>query len=153
MWSIFRRKRRKKTETPAPALQASESSAVTIPALPQPQPLPPSSLPSLEQHSPKPSKEHLLLIDPDDQLVCSGPSTGMPLLAKLGLLNALEETESRVEDTPSRGNPTTSLGLASAVSATGNYWDLVLARCDQNLMHSLIKVWDVFPLRHWQLTC
>ncbi|OKL61515.1 hypothetical protein UA08_03104 [Talaromyces atroroseus] len=38
-------------------------------------------------------KAHLLMIDQDDQIVYSGPSTGMPLFARLGLLQTVEVSE------------------------------------------------------------
>ncbi|KAM0755493.1 hypothetical protein T439DRAFT_4590 [Meredithblackwellia eburnea MCA 4105] len=84
--------------------------------------------------------EHLLLIDTDDQLVCSGPSSGMPLLVKLGLIHTVEVSESNVEETPSRGNPTTSLGLSTALTAAGDCYNLILQRCPAHLLDRLIRL-------------
>lgn len=75
-----------------------------------------------------------------DQLVCSGPSSGMPLLAKLGLLNTVEVSESNVDNTPSRGNPSTSLGLAAAVTATGDFFSLIVQRCPLDILNRLIRL-------------
>ncbi|WVF67228.1 hypothetical protein IAT40_001976 [Kwoniella sp. CBS 6097] len=96
-------------------------------------------------HSPptKPPKDHLLLVDPDDQIVYSGPSSGMPLFARLGLLRTVEVSEGLQEDSQSTSHSAAAIGLTSASSPSRDYFDMCLQRCPQELMNTVF-----FPLLH-----
>ncbi|WWC73361.1 uncharacterized protein I206_107328 [Kwoniella pini CBS 10737] len=99
-----------------------------------------------------PTKDHLLLIDPDDQIVYSGPSSGMPLFARLGLLRTVEVSESEQDSSQFASHSSSAFGITSAVSASRDYFDMCLQRCPQELMNSLIghhlSTPVFFPLLH-----
>nr|ODN92863.1 hypothetical protein L204_05032 [Cryptococcus depauperatus CBS 7855] len=100
------------------------------------------------------AKEHLLLIDTDDQLVYSGPSSGMPLFARLGLLRTVEITESDKDEGDFQSHSVTALGLTTALSASTSrdYYDMCLEKCTREMMFSLIGMHFAttvfFPLLH-----
>nr|XP_019047902.1 hypothetical protein I302_04522 [Kwoniella bestiolae CBS 10118]OCF26832.1 hypothetical protein I302_04522 [Kwoniella bestiolae CBS 10118] len=104
------------------------------------------------QTSAHPTKDHLLLIDPDDQIVYSGPSSGMPLFARLGLLRTVEVSESEQDGNQFSSHSSSAIGITSAVSASRDYFDMCLQRCPQELMNSLIghhlSTPVFFPLLH-----
>jgi hypothetical protein len=83
-------------------------------------------------------KAHLLLIDQDDQIVHSGPSTGMPLFARLGLLRTVEVSESDKSAIIFSSHSAGALGITGASRSSCDYFDLCLQRCPQELMFKLI---------------
>ena len=83
-------------------------------------------------------RQHLLLIDPDDQIMHSGPSSGMPLFARLGLLRTLEVTESQGAVTQFDSHSSAALGIVSPAATDSDYLDLCLQRCPSALMASLL---------------
>ncbi|WRT68787.1 uncharacterized protein IL334_005767 [Kwoniella shivajii] len=96
--------------------------------------------------------DHLLLIDPDDQIVYSGPSSGMPLFARLGVLRTVEVSESDQDSSQFASHSSSAFGITSALSPTRDYFDMCLQRCPQDLMNSLIghhlSAPVFFPLLH-----
>ncbi|WVQ94815.1 hypothetical protein IAU59_001898 [Kwoniella sp. CBS 9459] len=76
----------------------------------------------------QPPKDHLLLVDPDDQIVYSGPSSGMPLFARLGLLRTVEVSEGVREDSQFTSHSAAAIGLTSASSTSRDYFDMCLQR-------------------------
>ncbi|WVQ81680.1 hypothetical protein IAT38_003805 [Cryptococcus sp. DSM 104549] len=89
-------------------------------------------------------KQQLLLIDPDDQIVYSGPSSGMPLFARLGLLRTVEVVEGD-NTRPGGGgagefssHSSGALGLTSALTNTRDYFDMCLVKCPQDRMLLLL---------------
>ncbi|KAF1814417.1 hypothetical protein P152DRAFT_512783 [Eremomyces bilateralis CBS 781.70] len=99
-----------------------------------------------------PGKEHLLLIDSDDQIVYSGPSTGMSLFARLGLLHTVEVSESDRTVTSFASHSVGALGITGATTSSSDYLDLCLQHCPQELMFKLINYHlgtpIFFPLLH-----
>ncbi|KAF7561742.1 hypothetical protein G7046_g2399 [Stylonectria norvegica] len=83
-------------------------------------------------------KEHLLLIDSDDQIVYSGPSTDMPLFARLGLLHTVEVSESDKTGTDFASHSADALGITGATTSSGDCFDICLRNCPQELMIKLI---------------
>ncbi|EHY58228.1 hypothetical protein ABEF92_006017 [Exophiala dermatitidis] len=100
----------------------------------------------------KSGKEHLLLIDSDDQIVYSGPSTGMPMFARLGLLQTVEVSESNTARTVFASHSAGALGIIGVTSSSSDYFDLCLHHCSQELMFKLIGYHlnspVFFPLLH-----
>ncbi|KAF4126552.1 Fungal trans [Geosmithia morbida] len=98
------------------------------------------------------SKEHLLLIDSDDQIVYSGPSTVMPLFARLGLLHTVEVSESDKEVSHFTSHSAEALGITRAATSSDNYIDLCLQACPKGLVNRLISQHMnnpvFFPLLH-----
>ncbi|KAI1616434.1 fungal-specific transcription factor domain-containing protein [Exophiala viscosa] len=113
-----------------------------------------SSVPTATGKEPpsRSGKEHLLLIDSDDQIVYSGESTGMPLFARLGLLQTVEVSESDVTGTSFASHSAGALGITGATTSSSDYFDLCLQHCPQELMSKLIgyhlNTPVFFPLLH-----
>ncbi|KIV79063.1 hypothetical protein PV11_06650 [Exophiala sideris] len=114
-----------------------------------------SSVPTVTGTDPHPSrsgKEHLLFIDSDDQIVYSGESTGMPLFARLGLLQTVEVSESDATGTSFASHLAGALGITGATTSSSDYFDLCLQHCPQELMSKLIgyhlNTPVFFPLLH-----
>lgn len=98
-----------------------------------------SKLPQKLHNSAKAAKEqHLLLIDSDDQIVYSGPSTGMPLFARLGLLHTVEVSESEKNVASFVSHTASALGITSASTSSGDFFNICLQHCPQALMFNLI---------------
>ncbi|OCF54409.1 hypothetical protein L486_07957 [Kwoniella mangroviensis CBS 10435] len=146
----------RKTQDPGPSKRSRSTPSPT-------EDVPPPKRPSLQasssrrasqssQTSNHPTKDHLLLIDPDDQIVYSGPSSGMPLFARLGLLRTVEISESEQDGNEFSSHSSWAIGITSAVSASRDYFDMCLQRCPQELMNSLIghhlSTPVFFPLLH-----
>lgn len=81
----------------------------------------------------------MLLIDSDDQLIYEGPSSGIPLFARLGLLRTVELSESANLSTPFSSHSSGAFGIVGAVSASSDFFDLCLQKCPQELMLSLMS--------------
>ncbi|KAK4941607.1 hypothetical protein LTR10_018484 [Elasticomyces elasticus] len=114
-----------------------------------------SSVPTVTGKDPHPSrsaKEHLLFIDSDEQIVYSGESTGMPLFARLGLLQTVEVSESDATGTSFASHLAGALGITGATTSSSDYFDLCLQHCPQELMSKLIgyhlNTPAFFPLLH-----
>ncbi|QKX55394.1 uncharacterized protein TRUGW13939_02487 [Talaromyces rugulosus] len=91
-------------------------------------------------------KAHLLLIDQDDQIVYSGPSTGIPLFARLGLLHTVEVSESDKNGLYFSSHSGGALGIIGASRSSYDCFDLCLQRCPQELMFNLIRYHLTSPL-------
>ncbi|KAL7422060.1 hypothetical protein Q5752_003835 [Cryptotrichosporon argae] len=99
-------------------------------------------------------KEHLFVIDHDDQLVYEGPSSGMPLFARLGLLDTVEVSESAHAHAAPKfaSHASGALGIVGAVKASSDFFELCLERCPAELMVELVNIHVnapvFFPLLH-----
>lgn len=105
-------------------------------------PTEPSDTPVVLSVASRPSAEtdnkHLLLIDSDDQIVYSGPSTGMSLFARLGILRTVEVTESEKGADPFASHSAQALGIAGAAASTDDYLEICMQACPQELMFRLL---------------
>lgn len=81
-----------------------------------------------------------MLIDSDDQIVYSGPSTDMPLFARLGLLPTIEVSESDHPGTDFPSHTADALGITGAATSLGDYFDLCLQHCPLEPMINLIHL-------------
>ncbi|WVQ64065.1 uncharacterized protein L199_002224 [Kwoniella botswanensis] len=106
---------------------------------------PPPKRPSLRASSSRRASQ-------SSQIVYSGPSSGMPLFARLGLLRTVEVSESEQHGNEFSSHSSSAFGITSAVSASRDYFDMCLQRCPQELMNSLIghhlSTPVFFPLLH-----
>ncbi|KAK6904455.1 hypothetical protein I203_105268 [Kwoniella mangroviensis CBS 8507] len=107
--------------------------------------VPPPKRPSLQASSSRRASQ-------SSQIVYSGPSSGMPLFARLGLLRTVEISESEQDGNEFSSHSSWAIGITSAVSASRDYFDMCLQRCPQELMNSLIghhlSTPVFFPLLH-----
>ncbi|ODN83758.1 hypothetical protein L202_01849 [Cryptococcus amylolentus CBS 6039] len=98
-------------------------------------------------------KRHLLLVDKDDQLVYSGPSSGMPMFDQMGVLKTVEISEGQASNGNIPPPPGSALGYAGAHGASRDYFDLCAQKCPVESMHQLIKIHfqssAFFPLLHF----
>ncbi|EXJ84012.1 hypothetical protein A1O3_04679 [Capronia epimyces CBS 606.96] len=128
------------------------ASSSTAPRIPIPTVTGKFRLDAAETPTPSRSgKEHLLLIDADDQIVYSGPSTGMPLFARLGLLHTVEVSESDTTGASFASHSAGALGITGATTSSGDFFDLCLQHCPQELMFKLIGYH--LNTRQFQFTC
>lgn len=62
----------------------------------------------------------------------------MPLFARLGLLQTVEVYESDTTGTSFASHSAGALGITGATTSSGDYFDLCLQHCPQELMSKLI---------------
>ncbi|KAL1404830.1 hypothetical protein Q8F55_008440 [Vanrija albida] len=137
------------------ALSASDLPARATKPLPAPS-APPARRPSTEAAPAGPA--HLLLVDADDQLVHAGPSSSLPLFARLGLVSTIQVSE-HGEDGAAEADgdfftwhANRSVPLVAPLDDKVDYLDLLLDVCDSERMYALIALHlnspIFFPLLH-----
>ncbi|WWC64303.1 uncharacterized protein I303_106913 [Kwoniella dejecticola CBS 10117] len=133
----------RKTQDPGPSKRSRSSSLPTDDTLSPKRPCSQHSHP--ENNGGRASRGR-------EQIVYSGPSSGMPLFARLGLLRTVEVSESEKHSSQFASHSSSAFGITSAASASRDYFDMCLQRCPQDLMNSLIghnlSTPVFFPLLH-----